>query len=222
VTAGQVLVSFDLREMQHDLMIAEAQLKQARADAAGAHSDAASARVHAKRRDAYVTIGGQKVALVSGEEATQARFDAQTASARAASASGHVSELKARVSQLRLQLEQSEIRAPYDGLVTGLYFEPGMTAHQGDVVARVVGGGQSLRARIAVSDDAASLLTRRKVKLVLDDKKTLNGLIDQVAPEVEPASRTFVIEGNVDLDTKACGGDCALLAGRVVRASLVP
>jgi hypothetical protein len=88
------------------------------------------------------------------------------------------------------------------------------------VVARVVGGGQGLRARIAVSDDAAPLLARRKAKLTFDDK-TLAALIDQVAPEVEPASRTFIVEGNVDLDPKACGGDCALLAGRAVRAAFL-
>jgi RND family efflux transporter MFP subunit len=220
VQAGQVLVSFDLRELQHDLSIAEAQLKVARAEAAGAYSDAASARTRAKRRDAYVDVGGKRVALVSTEEATQAKFDAQSAGAKAASASAHVSELKARVSQLRLQLEQSEVRAPYEGIVTGIYFEPGMTAHPGDTVARVVGGGQGLRVRIAVGEDAAPLLVRRRVRCALDEK-TLHATIDQVAPEVEPSSRTFLMDGNVELDSKVCGDDCALLAGRVVRATLL-
>jgi multidrug efflux pump subunit AcrA (membrane-fusion protein) len=203
-------------------LIAEAQLKQAKADAAAACSDASAARLRAKRRNATVDIGGGKRAgVVSGEELDQARADANSAGAKCSSGVGHIAEVKARVSQLKLQLEQSEIRAPYDGLVTGIYFEPGMTAHNTDVVARVVGGGQGLRARIAVSDDAAPLLKRKNVKLTFEDK-TLKAVIDQVAPEVEPASRTFVIEGNVDLDQKACGGDCALLAGRVVRASLQP
>jgi hypothetical protein len=98
-----------------------------------------------------------------------------------------------------------------------------MTAHTGDIVARIV-GGQGLRARIAVPEEAASLLKSRHAKITLDDK-TLMATIDQVTPEAEPTSRAFVVEGNVDLQgaQAACGGvGCASLAGRPMRAVLMP
>jgi RND family efflux transporter MFP subunit len=224
VRAGDVIVAFDLRERQHDLAIAEAQLKVARAEAAGAGSDYMAAHKRAARRNASVDIGGgQRVALVSGEESAQAHFEAQSAGAKAASAAAHIAEQKAKVDQLRLALQESELRAPFDGIVSSVYFEPGMTAHTGDIVARIV-GGQGLRARIAVPEEAASLLKSRHATITLDEK-TLTATIDQVTPEAEPTTRAFVIEGNVDLSgaQAACGGvGCASLAGRPMRAVLTP
>ncbi len=220
VKAGDVIVAFDLRERQHDLAIAEAQLKVARAEAAGAGSEYLAARKRAARRNATVDVGGQRVALVSGEEAAQSHFEAQSAGAKAASASAHIAEMKARVDQLRVALQESELRAPFAGIVSSVNFEPGTTAHTGDIVARVV-GGEGLRARIAVPEEAASLLKSRHAKVTLDDK-TLRVTIDQVTPEAEPASRAFVVEGYVESLATACGVSCAALAGRPMRASLEP
>ena len=224
VRAGDVIVAFDLRERQHDLAIAQAQLKVARAEAWGAGSDAMAAQKRAARRGSSVDIGGgQRVPLVSGEEAAQARFEAQSAGAKAASASAHIAEQKAKVDQLKVALQESELRAPFDGVVSSVNFEPGMTAHTGDIVARIV-GGQGLRARIAVPEEAASLLKMRHAKITLDDK-TLMATIDQVTPEAEPTTRAFVIEGSVDLQGAQawCGsGGCTALAGRPMRAVLQP
>ena len=218
VHSGDVLVTFDPREKQHDLAMAEAQLQGSHADAAGAASDLAAARKRAARRNATVEVGGQRIALVSGEEAAQAHYEAQSAGARAALASAKIAEQKAKVEQLRLSVEETELHAPFDGVVTGLNFQPGMTAHTGDVVARVV-GGKGLRARIALPEEAAALIQRKRARLTLEGR-TLLATIDQVSLEVEPASRSFLIEGAVDLGPDTCAGDCALLAGRAVRATL--
>jgi multidrug efflux pump subunit AcrA (membrane-fusion protein) len=128
--------------------------------------------------------------------------------------------MKARVDQLRVALQESELRAPFDGVVSSVSFEPGMTAHTGDVVARIV-GGQGLRARIAIPEDAAALLKSRHARITLDDK-VLIATLDQVSPEPEPASRAFVLEGSVDSLATSCGNGCAAFAGRPVRASLEP
>ena len=223
VRQGDVLVTFDPREKQHDLEMAKAELGVSKADAAGAGSELAAARKRASRRNATVEVGGQKIALVSGEEAAQAHYDAQGAAARASSAVAKIAQQKAKVDQLTLALEETELRAPFDGVVTALSFEPGMTAHTGDLVARVV-GGTGLRARIAVSEDAAPLLKRKRAKLSMDGR-TLYANIDQVAFEVEPTSRSFIVEGSVELgadgsrDAKA---ETMTLAGRAIRASMLP
>src|SRR5262249_19249129 len=159
-------------------------------------------------------VDGKRVSLVSGEEAAQAHFEAQSAGARAASAVAKIAQQKANVEQLKLALEETELRAPFDGVVTAVNFEPGMTAHTRDVVAGVV-GGQGLRTRIAVPEEAADYMPRRRVRLTLEGK-TLFANIDQRAMEVEPASRSFLVEGVVDTSPTACGGDCAILAGRAV------
>jgi RND family efflux transporter MFP subunit len=219
VRSGDILVSFDPREREHDLAIAEAQLRIARAEAAGAGAALAAARKRASRRTASVEVGGQRVALVSGEEAAQSQFEAESAGAKAVSAGAKIAELKAKVQQLKLALEETDLRAPFDGMVTALNFEPGATAHTGDAVIRIV-GGVGLRARIAVPEEAADLLRRKQARLTLENR-TFYATIDQVAPEVEPASRTFVIEGAVRFEGTAGGDEWANFAGRAVRASLI-
>jgi multidrug efflux pump subunit AcrA (membrane-fusion protein) len=219
VRTGEVIVAFDLRSIRKDLAIAEAQLKGARADAAAASADMAAARAKAARRTATIDVGGQRIPLVSGEEASQSRYEAQSAGARAASAAGRVAEHQAKVEQLRVALEESELRAPFDGIVSGVYFEPGMTAHAGEVVARVV-GGRGLRARIAVPEEASGLLGAKRARLAFDDRTLMAG-IEHVTPEPEPASRAFVVEGSVEGLNDTCNHGCAELAGRTVRASLV-
>jgi multidrug efflux pump subunit AcrA (membrane-fusion protein) len=166
-------------------------------------------------------VDGRAIPIVSGEESAQAQADARTASARAGSASAGIGEAQARVNQLALALEETEIKAPFDGVVTAVDVEPGMTVHAGDTVARVVGGGSGLRVRFAVGEeDAAILQTRRRAKITLESR-TLFAAVDQVAPEVEPASRAFVVEGVVDGGDSACGpGGCAMVAGRAVRVQL--
>jgi RND family efflux transporter MFP subunit len=220
VKAGDILLQFDDREKREELAMAKAQLKTAKADAWAAAADSSAARKRASRRNASIDVGGRRIALVSGEEAAQAQSDAQSAAARAASAASKIAEQKAKVEQLRLALEETEIRAPFDGVVTGVYFEPGTTVHPGDVVARVVGGGRGLRARIAVPEEAAVLLARRRARLSIDDK-TLFATIDSASHEVEPTSRAFLLEGTVELQPGSCGGDCIMLAGRAVRATLL-
>jgi len=221
VRKGDVIVAFDLRERRHELAIAEAQLKIARAEAAGAGSDYLAARKRAARRNATVDVGGQAVALVSGEESAQSHFEAASAGAKAASAAAHIVEMKARVEQLRVALQESELRAPFDGVVSSMAFEPGMTARTGDTVARIV-GGRGLRARIAVPEEAAALLTSKHARIALDDKVIL-ATLDHTSAEPEPASRAFVVEGNVvDAIAASCDNGCAAFAGRPVRAILEP
>jgi RND family efflux transporter MFP subunit len=221
VKKGDVLVVFDPREREHELAMAEASLKAAKASAGAAGADLAAATRRASRRNSTVTVGDQKIAIVSGEEAAQSRFEAQGAAARAASAAANIAEQRAKVDQLKLALEQTQLVAPFDGVVTGLYFEPGMTVHAGDPAARVV-GGKGLRFRAAVPEDSVAVLKGKAHARITLEGKLLVGSIEQVAPEVEPASRTFLVEGPVDNGDAACGGDCTMLAGRAVRVTLAP
>jgi hypothetical protein len=106
-------------------------------------------------------------------------------------------------------------------VVTGVYFQPGMTAHTSDVVARVV-GGEGLRVRIAVPEEASATIQKCKRARLELESKTLFATIDQVSLEVEPASRSFLLEGAVELSPESCPGGCAALAGRSVQTSLEP
>lgn len=220
VAKDEVIVGFDLRDPQHDLAVAEARLKAAFADSAAATADLASNRERVGRRSSGVSVGGRFVALVSGEEAASARSAVESARARSSVATAHIAEERARVEQLKLLVQDSEIRAPFSGIVSAINFEPGMTVHPGDVVARVV-AEHGLRVRIAVPEERAASLVARHARIVLDDR-TLDADIDQVSPEPEPASRAFVIEGSVRIASERAADELRAFTGRGVRASLVP
>jgi multidrug efflux pump subunit AcrA (membrane-fusion protein) len=220
VAKDDVIVGFDLRDQQHDLVVAEARLKAALADSAAAAADLASDRQRVARRSTGVDLGGRYVALVSGEEAASARSLAESARARLSAASAHIAEQQARVEQLKLVVKDSEIRAPFAGVVSAINFEPGMTVNPGDVVARVV-AEHGLRVRIAVPEEHAAQLAARHARIALDDR-TLDADIDQVSPEPEPASRAFVIEGSVRVASARAADELRAFTGRGVRASLVP
>jgi hypothetical protein len=87
-------------------------LNAALADRAAAAADLASDRQRVARRSTGVDLGGRYVALVSGEEAASARSLAESARARLSAAAEHIAEQEARVEQLKLVVQDSEIRAP--------------------------------------------------------------------------------------------------------------
>ena len=222
VKKGDVLAQYDARDRAADLAAAEANLRAAQGAAAAAGADYVAARHRAARRaSATVDLGnGQRVALVSGEEQKQAAFDAQSAAGRATTASAQIAEQRAKIAQLKVALEETELRAPFDGVVTAIYFEPGMNAHANETIVRVVGAGRGLRVRVAVpEEDAAAARGAQRARLELDGSRTLDAVVDRISPEVEPASRTFLLEGTVEVDA-ACR-DCVVLAGRTVRATLL-
>jgi RND family efflux transporter MFP subunit len=220
VKKGELLLAFDPRESEQALAAAESGMKAAKAAAGAAWAEAAAARADAKRNNATIDYHGEKISLVAGGVAETSLHSAAAAAARAGSAGAQIAEAKARVEQLKLQLEHSEFRAPFDGVVTQINVEQGATAHAGQPIVRVV-GGQGLRARIAIPEESAGVWQgRRRAQLQLDNK-TYWAILDQVSPEVEPTSRTYFVEGPLAATPDGCGSNCALLAGRPVRATLI-
>lgn len=220
VRQGDVILRFDPRARKHELAMAEAAMHAAQGAAGAAASEMQAARRRAARRNATVTVNGQAIPMVSGEEAAQAQSDARTAAARAGSAGASIAEASARVQALKLALDETEVKAPFDGTVTSILYEPGMSVHANETVARVVGGA-GLRVRFAIPEEDVQILRDRRRARIAFENAVLYANVDQIAPEVEPASRTFVVEGPVEGGDLACGAaGCAMVAGRAVRVSL--
>jgi RND family efflux transporter MFP subunit len=220
VRKGDIILRFDARQRKHELAQAQAALRGAQASAGAASSEWIAARHRASRRTATVEVNGKAIPIVSGEEAAQAQFDARTASAKAGSAGASIAEAQAHVQALTIALEEADVRAPFDGVVTAILFEPGVSVPANEPVARVV-GGSGLRVRFAVAEEDAEVLRELRRARVLLETTVLFASIDQVAPEVEPASRTFFVEGMIEGGEAACGRTgCAMVAGRAVRVAV--
>ncbi|MBK6694858.1 MAG: biotin/lipoyl-binding protein [Myxococcales bacterium] len=222
---GQKLVVLDPRSTQQELEGAKGALAAAGGQAGAAAAEARFASQRANRRNETIDLGGgRKMSLVSGEDQGQALSDRAAAAGRAASAAGSMAQARARIKQLELALENMEPMAPFDGVVQQIMVETGTTIHNGQPLVRLV-GGQGLRAKIAIPEEAAGVWQgRRRAQLDVDiqgQTRTFWAVIDQVAPEVEPASRSFFIEGPVPVTPEMCGGDCVMLGGRPVKASLI-
>lgn len=220
VKAGDLLLAFDPREAKEAIEAAENAFRAARAAAGAAGADSLAAAEEAKRNGGFVEHGGKRYSLVAEGQAAQSRYSASAAAGRAASASAAAAEAKSRVQQLKVALEHSEFRAPFDGVVTQINVETGATAHGGQPIVRVV-GGSGLRVRLAVPETTDGKWREQKRASIELDGRSLQATIDQAAPEVEPASRTYFVEGPVTSEL-GCGDDCALLAGRPVRVTLGP
>lgn len=215
VREGDIILAFDLRESQEELAIAQAQLNAVRAEAAASAADSAAARKRAARRATSVSLDGKQIELVSREEMSQARAEAESAAAHTRAALAQVEKEEARVNQLRVALEESNLSAPFAGVVSFVNFEAGSRIHVGEVAARVV-GGSGLRARIAVPEESPQVLKLPRVRIVADGH-VLWGNVAQVTSEPEPASRAFIVEATID--TADIGETvCAELAGKPIRA----
>jgi HlyD family secretion protein len=122
VHAGQVLLRLDGSELQAELDQARGTLAQARADLAAARTTAEGAALTLSRSEALAAKS--LIAQVDLDEArtamTQADADVQSASAR-------VDEASADVRTATVNLQQTVIRAPVDGVVMNRNVSTGQT-----------------------------------------------------------------------------------------------
>jgi len=146
VTAGQVVARLDATLAQIDL-------EQARADAAAAAA-AREASV-ADLDNAAATLkrieGLPRGSVASEADLTRAIAGADAARARVAQAEGTLASARASLARAQAMLEKTEIRSPFDGIVTSKDAQPG------EIVSPVAAGGGSTRTGICTVVDMNSI-----------------------------------------------------------------
>jgi RND family efflux transporter MFP subunit len=188
-----VLAVFDTRMLKSEMGIAQAQLGQA-AD-------------RARRRSGSVNVAGASFSIVSDEDRTASQFETGAAAAR--------------VQALKAAIELSEIRAPFDGVVTVVYTSAGNYTKAGVPIVRVI-GNSNLRLRYCVPDDAKKPPLRSKVMVHLRDLRPLHATVESVSPEVEPTSHCVFVDASLDDLPPDCKDNCTQLAARTVRVTNAP
>lgn len=154
VSAGQMLVRIDARDLA------------ARQSQAGA----GIAEAEAVRRDA-ITQAARIRSLYADSAATRAQLDAaETGLARAEAA---VRQARAGASELAAVVGYSAIRAPFAGVVTQLFVDPGAFAAPGTPLVTVQ-DGRRLRVVATVAPDVARSLRRgASVAATVEGRPTL-------------------------------------------------
>jgi RND family efflux transporter MFP subunit len=214
VTKNQVLAVVDVRLLREELSMAQASLRAARAEAERTALELTEARErHARRRRAL----SAPVEAVSEEELANARYQEEFAGPRLEAARARVAEQESRAGLLDKEIEDAQIRAPFDGVVTARYINPGATVTRNMPLLRII-SADDLWVRFAVPEEesaTAAIQAGLAVTVAVEDVEVaLTGQVEKVSPEVDPASRMIVAEARVVVPP---GMSRQALSGRVAR-----
>jgi len=174
VAAGQVLATLDPDDLPLNLAAAEAAVASARADAELARSE--------RERHA---------GLLARQLISAAQFEAKETALAAAQA--RLDQAQAQRAVQRNQLDYTQLRADRAGLVTRIEAEAGQVVAPGQVVA-VLAQEDEIEVEIALPEAQVSRLRvgdPAQVSLWSDADQRIAGSIREIAPDADPASRTF-------------------------------
>jgi len=176
VKKGDAIARLDERDVKAQESAALAALSSANAQASRAKADEQRTR-----------------SLYDKEAATRESFDAAVARLKEAQAA--VSQAHSAVTEIRTHLSDTNLVAPFDGVVVKRFKEPGDMALPGvPVVSLQTSQGLRLEA------DVPNTCTERysigtDVKVRIDTLGvTIQGQIDEISPEVDPQTRTQLIK----------------------------
>lgn len=202
VKAGEVIAELDRRELEAQVALAEAQARQAEVTLAD--------RERERRR---------LEALFAEEVATeQARDAAVTAheSAKAAAA-----QAKAQLELAKVNLDETRIRAPMDGVVMERRADPGAMVGPSAAIVRIA-QMNPLRLMLAIPARLLPMLeegqTRVAVSTDVWTDREVDGTLARVFPEADPATRT--VRAEVHLDNAKTNGSWPLRPGMYATARL--
>src|SRR5262249_13088497 len=133
---------------------------------------------------------------ISNVEIAEAEFQKQTAVAHLSLARANAAGARAKVDQVTVAVRDAEVRAPFDRVVAEPYLDVGATVATGSPIARII-SADDLRVRFAVPEaEAGSVRIGQPIVIDLPAIGVrVDGEIETVAPEIDPASRMLVIEG---------------------------
>jgi RND family efflux transporter MFP subunit len=187
VHAGQVLARLDTRSLQEQLAAAEATLQGSRAEERAASLALSEARAKKVR---YFTPRSLELGVYSQEELDRVRYEESTANARLQAARATTLQRQAQATELRQNLEDATLVAPFDGVVAAKLTSPGARLAAGQPVLKLLGTG-GWKVRFAVPEDAArNLQPGASLEVnVLQRDLSLPAAVESIAPEVDSAAR---------------------------------
>jgi len=215
LAANAPIATLDTAQIRQELNMGEAKLKVARADEQRASTE------HAQARENLETLTGlQSGGHISEKELSAARYQEKVASAALDAARARVAEAQANVAQLRENLAQATVRAPYAGTVSERYLDPGSMVGPTTPIIRLI-SAEDLRVRFAVREELAGTVGYgMAVRVeVIALNANLNGVIENIAPEVDIASRHILAEAR--LDPLPDGFKKAIPSGLEARVSVI-
>ena len=208
VNRDQVLARLDSPWVRHDLEMARANISSAQAelDKAILEWDLAT-----ERRERRLQVPDSW----SLEERAEVRFEADLAKVQVSLARAKLAADKAKVDQLADHLSRAVILAPFDGVISARYSEPGERVNEGDPLLRLI-TDNDLGIRFGIPEHLFTRIvagSRLEVYFpVLDFTAPL--IISRLAPEIDLATGLATAEGLISIPQPM---QPKILAGMTVR-----
>ncbi len=195
VQRGDVVATTDVQRAEQDLRVIDARLRSTRAAVSQARIRLDQAEQVVVETKALVTAGH-----APRRSLDEARLERRQAKAGVKLARADVAEADARRGQMQANLERTELRAPFAGVVAARHLDPGSMTGPGAAVVRLIGDDDQ-RVRFAVPVTEASRLRPGAAVTVQIDASALEvaGTVQQIAPEVDPAADLVFCEATLDL-----------------------
>jgi len=213
VQAGELLGRLDDRAMQSELDKARADLMVAQNNVKYKQAENQAKEANLKRQQLLRSSG-----LSSDADLEQAEFEAKATAYEIDSWNALVKSNQAQIQSLQIELEQTQFRAPFSGVVARRYVRVGQTVTKDDPCFRVSQLGP-LQVNFQVpesSNEKPAVGGAVRLSVVSNANRTLSARIIKVGPTVDPASDSFDVTAQLDGDVSG------LSPGMAVRVSWTP
>ena len=198
VKKGAVLAQLEVPEVDKQYQSALAAVQQAEAEEERAQAEAILKQVTYKR---LVDVRRSKPDVLPQQEVDVARAAYEVAQGDAKLAKAKVSLARAEVGRLEAMRQFAKITAPYDGVVTARFVDPGALIQQGSGSAGspvvTIASMDTVRVYVYVPEADVSYIDRGKPAMVLLDAlpgKGFSGKIARFASALDPQTRTMKTE----------------------------
>lgn len=197
VDRDQTLVTLDRRQLDEDLAAARASLHALQASRKESEAELERADDQHRRTSALGEI-------VAEQERTAARLDSKVAAARVDRAAATIAEQRASIAKLEAARLDTEVRAPFDGIVALRHVDAGAFTAEGTALIQLVSHARILR--LAAPTRAT---VGQRLHVVCDDEVRLEAVVERVAPQRDVASGMTLVEARLEGDVGvAIGAAC--------------
>ena len=166
VKAGHPLFKVDTRDLDAQLLPANAKVKEVEAQLSPANAKVSEAQATLAKAENRLKVGeGMELGIsISAEEIANRKFDVRIDEASLASAKAQIDQIKAQIAsaqaqvdQIKAQIELHTIRAPVSGRILQMKTRPGEYAQSGvlSTPLMLVGDDTKLHVRVDIDENDA-------------------------------------------------------------------
>ncbi len=197
VSAGQPIATMDTQTMKSELAIASANARASAARAKRLRVQMNAAQVLAKRQSELGT------GIISQQDIEAAKTEAAASAAAYAEASADSSAQQGRVAQLRHQLSQTTVKAPFAGKIAQRLVTPGAAVQAGSPIVLLI-TAETLQVDFVVPlGEQADYKLGDGIRVTLDrGDGVYEGIVRRIAPNIDSVTQMTTMQADLIGDAR--------------------